>query len=78
MENTAKPVVEVIVEKNSVQIHGAIGCINNFVVYEKGAEPHEPWASGEFQQSAIEAFKNTWMLKRDEEIEVKVIETKIV
>jgi len=73
-----KPVIEVIVQKNRTQIHGAIGSANNFVMYEEGAEDGEPWGFGESLEVATESFIESWLLSRDEEIEVKVIETKIV
>jgi hypothetical protein len=75
MENTAKPVVEVIVEKNSVQVGNDP---RNFVVSEKDWDLKQPVGVGETLEDAIDDFKSDWQLKRDEEIEVKVIETKIV
>ena len=71
-------VIEAIVEKNRFQVHGAIGSATNFVVYEKGAESGHPSGFGESLQIAVESFIQDWEFKRDEEIEVKVIETKIV
>ncbi len=75
MENTAKPVVEVIVEKNARQVTGSHV---NYCILQGDYEPGYPLGFGETQEEAIEDFVDHWQLLREEEIEVKVIETKIV
>jgi hypothetical protein len=76
MENTAKPVVEVIVEKNLTQISGSI---NNYIVIQAaGYEGGFPVGWGVTEDEALNSFKSSWDLQHDEEVEVKVIETKIV
>jgi hypothetical protein len=75
MSNTAKPVVEVIVEKNAAQVGNDI---RNFVVAESGWDLGDPSGIGSTLEEAIEDFKDSWMFKLNQEIEVKVIETKIV
>lgn len=75
MENTAKPVVEVIVEKNSRQVTNDG---RNFIVFEDGWDLGDPTGYGSTLENAIEDLKDSWMLRLDTEIEVKVIETKIV
>lgn len=77
METTIE-VIEVEVEKNPVQINTGIGAQVNFKTYEKGWEPGCVWSCGATLDEAIANFKESWMLKHDTEIEVKVIETKIV
>jgi hypothetical protein len=76
MGNTAKPVVEVIVEKNRQQVTGSNG--NFCILQAEGYEGGCALGFGATQEKAIADFIDDWSVKHDEEISVKVIETKIV
>jgi hypothetical protein len=73
---TMKQVIEVIVEKNKQQVTGSNG--NFCVLQATGYEGGYPLGFGSTQEIAIKDFIDDWSVKYDEEIEVKVIETKIV
>lgn len=73
-----KPVVEVIVEKNRFQIRSKSDLQNYVITQTYGYEGGCPTGLGYDLDEAVKSFKYEWLLHNNEEIEVKVIETKIV
>ena len=65
--------INVTVEKNPFQVHGAIGAINNFQVVEKDWDLGSPIGNGETLEAALEDFEASYECKFDEEVKAIIV-----